>query len=63
MCRIYNVNGRQPIAVYTRSVDQKPLEEILTTPAVTGSLLELYRENMDKFMNSYTNLAARPTQQ
>lgn len=61
--RIYNANGCQPIAVYTRSVDQKPLEEILATPTMTDRLLELYREYMDKFTNSYTNLSARPTQQ
>lgn len=61
--RIYNAKGRQPIAIYTRSVDPKPLTEILTTSAMTDKLLELYRENTNKFLNSYTNLAASSTRQ
>jgi hypothetical protein len=56
--RIYNTNGRQPIAIFTRSVDQKASSDTLTTSAMTDKLLELFSENPDNFAKSFTNLAS-----
>jgi len=56
--RLYDAAGNEAVSVLTRSVDDKTVASTLEPATLTDKLFELFKENLDRFLDAVTK--ARP---